>query len=755
MSAGKPYPHILSPPGAIIYACTQPYLPYLVNRLVSAQSSEGVAQPSLREQSRLAIIVQPLGIVAALTIVGFALRRYHLGAESFWFDEADIVKQAQQQLSTLVQSFTAAGENGPLYVLLLHYWVAAINGHPNVARIMHIIFGQSYEAPIRGLSATFGAAAIPLMYILGRRVAGSTVGLVAALLLTFNPFHIWYSQDAKMYAMLVFMTLASTTLYIYAWERNALWLWAAYATATLAMLTTHSLAGVVLLAQIIAVPWLARGFRRQSEDTRGAKQETPMRLVRWGLATLLIFAPFLPILWLRSTALFTDTLNVGGWYSATTLTDILLTIFVKFAVNQAIPPWEAVGGVTMAALAIAGALWLLDFRVRIPRRSDPKESTILPGEAQHRSARRWDPRPNPESALVLFLYLVPVLAFWLLTLRLPLFQPRYLIMALPPYLILAAGGLLAAGRRHALLMVAPAGIFGLATAIALLSVNYSQQPQKEDWRGAMSYIADHARLRDTIIIFPGYLVTAAQTYYQPGGPGRVPDIPISTIPSLSTQGFGERELEAQLAGAVRCHERVWLVVSPPRQQQEDPQNKVQSWLQYNYHTFDTKQFLGVTLYGIAFNGIPDCSFYPGPDYPETYNFENGLQFRGYIYELRDNATTQPDASYFPLTLYWHNSKKLAADYMVRIRIRDKAGRVVVDDAAGMYNGYWPTSEWPTDTYTIDYRDLRLPGGLTPGSYTVSIELYPKGHPDQPLKLQNGGTEITLQTPLQVVPWKPQ
>jgi hypothetical protein len=198
---------------------------------------------------------------------------------------------------------------------------------------------------------------------------------------------------------------------------------------------------------------------------------------------------------------------------------------------------------------------------------------------------------------------------------------------------------------------------------------------------------------------------------------------------------------------------VWLVTSPPRQAQEDPENKVQQWLQFNWHTFDTKVFNGVTVYGISFNGQPHC-WYPAPDHPERHTFTNGLQFMGYIYEIRDNAPTQEDASYFPLTLYWHNPTKLTEDYLVRVQIKDGSGKAVADETLGPLNGYWPTSQWPANSYVTDYRDLRLPGGLTPGNYYVSLQLYPTGHPDQPLQLQEGGSEIKLQAPLPVVPWKP-
>jgi hypothetical protein len=92
-------------------------------------------------------------------------------------------------------------------------------------------------------------------------------------------------------------------------------------------------------------------------------------------------------------------------------------------------------------------------------------------------------------------------------------------MALPPYLILASAGLLFLNRLHPAIMAVGAGALGLTSLVALAGVNYSPNVQKEDWRGAMVYVSDHARLRDAIVVFPGYLRTAVDVYYQPGGPG--------------------------------------------------------------------------------------------------------------------------------------------------------------------------------------------------------------------------------------------
>ena len=707
---------------------------------VDRVKAEPEVSPEVRPLSRWALLIrQPWVWVAALTGLAFLLRRYRLGSESFWFDEADIVQRARQDVPTLLQGFTEAGENGPLYTLMLHYWLALIDAFPPLERVMQVVFGSGMEAPVRGLSAIFGTAAIPFMYMLARRVGGVALGVAAAILLTVNPFHIWHSQDAKMYTLLVLTSLASTLLYVEALQHNRVPLWAGYVLATWVMLTVHSMSGLVLLAQLAATPFL--WGRRKVEGGRRS-----YGWVRWGWAMLLVLGPLFPIAWLRLAALVNNTLDVGNWYQATSLTDILSTVFVTFAVFRASPIWEVLGASAMGLLAALGIGAMFRLNSRVPD-SDPQQL--------HRANATFRLPPSAfRLPLVLSLWIVPIVIFWVVTLRVPLFQSRYLIMALPPYLIMAATGLLWLRRVHWLLMAVAGGVLGLATAAALLTVNYSQDAQKEDWRGAMVYVQDHLRLRDAIIVFPGYLITAVDTYYQPGGPGQVPKVPVlANIPSMRTEGFGPRELETTLKQAIKGNERVWLITSPDRQAAEDPENSVQQWLQYNWNTFDTQVFNGVTVYGISFHEVVE-TWFPGPDFPERHEFPNGIVFEGYIYEIRADATQQRDASFFPLTLYWTSMERLQENYVFRVQIKDPStGQTVVDDTAGPLNGYWSTSEWPPGKHLIDYRDLRLPGGMKPGDYTITLQVYLEGQLDKPLATVDGATEIVFKEPLRVVPWQ--
>src|SRR4029079_10556402 len=248
-------------------------------------------------------------LVGLLTVVGLVLRRYHLGVESFWFDEADIVAQAQAPALHILTDFTKAGANGPLYTLLLHFWIGLV--------------GTS-ETAVRTLPMIFGTATIPLMYLVGRRLLTTTVGLFGALLLTVSPFHIWHSQDAKMYTLVVFVILGSLWLYLVALERDRPLWWAAYLLATWVALYAHILAALFLVAQLLVTPLLLRRIRPADPPTDRAavKARRNRLLLAWGLLLL----PFLPIALDRILALIAGNI-VAGWLTPISLGDMLGVLF--------------------------------------------------------------------------------------------------------------------------------------------------------------------------------------------------------------------------------------------------------------------------------------------------------------------------------------------------------------------------------------------------------------------------------------------
>ena len=204
----------------------------------------------------------PLVFLALLTLLGAVMRRYHLGQQGLWFDEADIVMRARQPLPELLRNFIHPGENGPLYTLGLAGWTR--------------LFGTS-EVAVRLPSAIAGTLAIPAMYALGRMLRGPRLGLIAAALLTVSPYAHWYAQDAKMYSLLVLLTIVTTVLLLTAVRRGGA-LWIAYGVAAAVTLGVHATFLLVLVAHAVIAASLWRSWLR---DATGTAADALARPAHW------------------------------------------------------------------------------------------------------------------------------------------------------------------------------------------------------------------------------------------------------------------------------------------------------------------------------------------------------------------------------------------------------------------------------------------------------------------------------------------
>ena len=125
--------------------------------------------------------------VLALVVVAAALLRFpSLGEQGLWRDEAATWLQVNGSLGEVI-SRTATDNYPPLYNLLAWASVQLFGGAEWVLRLP---------------SAALGVLNVALLYGLGARIGGRGVGLVAAALLALSGYHVWYSQEARMYALL-------------------------------------------------------------------------------------------------------------------------------------------------------------------------------------------------------------------------------------------------------------------------------------------------------------------------------------------------------------------------------------------------------------------------------------------------------------------------------------------------------------------------------------------------------------------------
>lgn len=133
--------------------------------------------------------------ILGITMLAAFLRFFQIGAKSLWVDEAFSVWMGWQPAERVLGVVARSDQHPPLYYLLLRTWLR-IGDSPAVAR---------------SFSALWGTATVPLVHVLGRRLAGRKAGLAAAILLAVSPFHVALAQEARMYSLLAFLALCSLT----------------------------------------------------------------------------------------------------------------------------------------------------------------------------------------------------------------------------------------------------------------------------------------------------------------------------------------------------------------------------------------------------------------------------------------------------------------------------------------------------------------------------------------------------------------
>jgi 4-amino-4-deoxy-L-arabinose transferase-like glycosyltransferase len=113
-------------------------------------------------------------------------------------------------------------------------------------------FGTS-EVALRSLSAIAGAATVPLVYAIGRTLASRRIGLVAAALVATSPYLVFYSQEARAYALLMLLSTAAVLCCARAIRRPEPRPVALWAVVSFASIATHYFAVFLWLGEIAAL----------------------------------------------------------------------------------------------------------------------------------------------------------------------------------------------------------------------------------------------------------------------------------------------------------------------------------------------------------------------------------------------------------------------------------------------------------------------------------------------------------------------
>lgn len=157
-------------------------------------------------------------VLSVLLAVAALLRLHRLGDEA-WLDEIQThALVSRLGLGELATTYPSQNQH-VLYSLL--------------ARVAIVVLGDS-TAALRAPAVAFGILSIAATYALGAALLSRRVALVAAGLLAASDVHVWFSQNARGYTALLFLTLVSSQLLLRALANDRRRIWIAWG-ATLAL----------------------------------------------------------------------------------------------------------------------------------------------------------------------------------------------------------------------------------------------------------------------------------------------------------------------------------------------------------------------------------------------------------------------------------------------------------------------------------------------------------------------------------------
>jgi len=448
--------------------------------------------------------------IAIILGIGFLHRLLLLGARQLWTDElmqARIVKfsSLSEMLKGLREGMDLAA---PLDFL--------------VQKGTAFILGESAWA-LRFHAVIFGTLSIWIFYRIACFLFGRRVAAYSATLFTFFPLAYHYSQEARPYALLLFLSLVSYDLLLrQVFQANRTWRgWLWLGGVLTLLLYTSCLGFLIIVTQgvslVLAVAW-KMGPAGPPPVGEGETPVPERSAVRWSqvaaygaaaLAAALLFYPWMRFVWVRP--LVAPSSEIAD-------PKLILRLIKELGDNS---------------YPVAGLL-LIGMATGIRAMFRHGRSRLL----------QW--------LLIWFLLPIPVLLLTEIWAGY-FFAIRHILNATPPILLIAGYGLSYVGERLTILPHLPYQLsspaLGFAGLLLLASVWIGQshaRSEPADWYGTAAFLSNTLRQGDVVTMPQVY---ALLEYYNPGLESfRVADL--DPGPGMLASGDVRRRI-------VACYDKMW------------------------------------------------------------------------------------------------------------------------------------------------------------------------------------------------------
>jgi Dolichyl-phosphate-mannose-protein mannosyltransferase len=181
--------------------------------------------------------------VASLTLLGLAIRVANFDQGLFGDEISTYWIVHGRSLGGVLSIVHSNDEITPPLYFILGWLTLKIGGGPEWVRLPSLVAGT---------------ATIPLVYFLGARTVGRAAGLIAAAVMALSPFMIYYSDEARAYALMMAFVAGSALALLAATRTGRTRWWVIYAVCACGALYSHYTSVFPLAGQALWVLWKQR-----------------------------------------------------------------------------------------------------------------------------------------------------------------------------------------------------------------------------------------------------------------------------------------------------------------------------------------------------------------------------------------------------------------------------------------------------------------------------------------------------------------
>jgi mannosyltransferase len=593
-------------------------------------------------------------ILLGIVIIGFFFRIYHLAAVPLRGDEAfSVLYWAGLPLSKSLTTIATLEPHPALIYVIFRGW--------------GLLAGDT-EFAMRYLPTLVNLLGVPAIFAIGIRLSGWRLGLLAALLFALNPYEIWHAQDVRNYAMWAGVSLIALWLGLCALDslRKRDWLFYTL-SATLAANLFYS--ELLILTAFGVFVFITRC---------GHWKILTRWLITAAVAGLTAAASFL----ILQGGLFGSGSYSGNATKPVDVTYLLTAFLPTLTFGTTLPPDFLDSVWLLVALALVVGLFTL-----------------------------W--RHHRRTAILLSaLGIIPPLLLSLISLRVSIFDPRYILAAAPAYslivaslVIQAATSLNRAGRYISVIL-----LFVWLIICGYSLYNHYYDPiylKSKDWPSIARFL--HQNVNPANLVIQSTVDPAFGYYYHRSSLELAVEI---ALPAYPTQP--ELEIQNNLEAYAARYPGIWRVGQTLAEWNNA--NVVENWLDTHLQLTRSEQIAGLQLrqympWQVGTNEINSSTLANFSDVVELVGYQTFLERYGnltvWLY-WRPLATTQN-----PLKVFVH----------LLGTVNPATGSPLwSQDDHYPQNERIATRNWSTATLYRDVYSLTL-ADVPAGSYSVQIGFY--------------------------------